>query len=114
MPEGPEIHLAARFINECASKYKFGGPIVKSAVSTKNPDISWTADGYSLRAEARGKELKVHLTDVADVSKSTSILFRFGMSGCFKGCSDLLNLLRYRQSHKTILCVVVPFSLQCI
>ncbi len=84
MPEGPEIHLAARFINECAAKYMFGGPIVKSAVSTKNPDISWSAKKYGLRAEARGKELKVHLTDVVSPAKKTSVLFRFGMSGCFK------------------------------
>jgi endonuclease VIII-like 1 len=87
MPEGPEIHQAAFFINQCAQKYQFGGAIVKSAVSTKNPDIEWTAKIYNLRAEARGKELKVHLTDASDVSRGTSILFRFGMSGCFQGQS---------------------------
>ena len=85
MPEGPEIHLAASFINHCAAKYKFGGPVVKSAVSTKNPDISWTAKKYNLRAEARGKVLKVCLTDAAsNTALGTSILFRFGMSGCFQ------------------------------
>lgn len=84
MPEGPEIHLASRFVNQCAAKYKFGGPIVKSAVSTKNPDISWTAKEYRVRAEARGKELKLCLTDAAAPKRVTSILIRFGMSGCFQ------------------------------
>jgi endonuclease VIII-like 1 len=95
MPEGPEIHQAAFFINQCADKYQFGGPIVKSAVSIKNPDIGWTAKSYSLRAEARGKELKVHLTDATDASRGTSVLFRFGMSGCFQEQSYLNFVVRF-------------------
>ena len=84
MPEGPEIHIAARFINSVASKYRFGGRIDKSEVSTKNPDVLWSAEQYSIRAETRGKELKIHLADSSDPESRTYLLFRFGMSGCFK------------------------------
>jgi len=84
MPEGPEIHLAAKFINKIASKHKFGDTIVKSEVSTKNPDVLFSAKHYKISAEARGKELKVHLEDVKNSESKTHILFRFGMSGCFK------------------------------
>lgn len=85
MPEGPEIHMAARFINQVANRHEFGGPIVKSEVSTKNPDVSFEAKKYRLSAESRGKELKVYLEDVKAPKKNqTHILFRFGMSGCYK------------------------------
>jgi len=84
MPEGPELHMAARFINKVAKNHKFGGKIVKSEVSTKNPDVTFSAKSYSISAETRGKELKVFLQDKDDSSKKTRILFRFGMSGCFK------------------------------
>ena len=83
MPEGPEIHIAARFINQVAKKHEFGGPIIKSEVSTKNPNVDFTAKKYKINAEARGKELKVFLEDKASSKKKTHILFRFGMSGCF-------------------------------
>ena len=46
MPEGPEIHMAARFINQVANRHEFGGPIVKSEVSTKNPDVCFEAKKY--------------------------------------------------------------------
>ena len=61
MPEGPELHLAARFVNEVSQGVLFKGKIQKSSVSNKNPDVSFTAgkEGYSLKAEARGKEMKV-------------------------------------------------------
>lgn len=84
MPEGPELHIAARFINSVAKKYTFGGPIEKSEVSTKNPSVAWSAEEYRIEAETRGKELKVFLTDAKKSTSSTHILFRFGMSGCFK------------------------------
>ena len=83
MPEGPEIHIAARFINQVAKKHDFGGRIIKSEVSTKNPDVEFTAKKYKINAEARGKELKVFLEDENSSKKKTHILFRFGMSGCF-------------------------------
>jgi len=93
MPEGPELHIAARFINNITQKYKFTGPVLKSAVSTKNPDIDWNEKLYSISATARGKELKLHLctqnstcgkkAKQKSLPKMQSILFRFGMSGKF-------------------------------
>lgn len=93
MPEGPELHIAARFINAAAARFKFGGVIEKSEVSTKNPTLEWTATEYKIRAESRGKELKIHLEDAKSPSSKTHLLFRFGMSGCFKlaDASDLPN-----------------------
>jgi len=84
MPEGPELHMAARFINQVAKHHKFGGAIVKSEVSTKNPDVEFEAKSYKISAETRGKELKVFLEDQKNAQLKTHILFRFGMSGCFK------------------------------
>jgi len=94
MPEGPEIHIAARFINQVSAKHKFGGPIVKSEVSTKNPDVNFLAKHYKIHAEARGKELKVFLEDVEQPKNKTHILFRFGMSGCYK-LTDLEDLPKH-------------------
>ena len=84
MPEGPEIHIAARFINNTAKHHRFGGSIDKSEVSTKNPTVEWSAKEYNIRAEARGKELKIHVVDVKNKTSKTHLLLRFGMSGCFK------------------------------
>jgi len=84
MPEGPELHMAARFINQVAKKFSFGGKIVKSEVSTKNPDVEFEAKAYQISAETRGKELKVFLQDKKNSGSKLHILFRFGMSGCFK------------------------------
>jgi len=81
MPEGPEIHLAARFVNDVGRRYEFGGAIVKSEVSTKNPNIVWNTSKFSVRAEARGKEMKLVLESGG---RKNSILFRFGMSGSFQ------------------------------
>jgi len=76
--------MAARFINQVAKHHKFGGRIVKSEVSTKNPDVNFEAKSYLISAETRGKELKVFLEDKKDSKSKTHLLFRFGMSGCFK------------------------------
>jgi len=84
MPEGPELHMAARFINQVSKYHKFGGQIIKSEVSTKNPDVPFNAKNYDISAETRGKELKVYLEDKKSSKNKTHILFRFGMSGCFK------------------------------
>ena len=84
MPEGPEIHMAARYINQVAKHHKFGGKIVKSEVSTKNPTVDFSASLYNIHAESRGKELKVFLADSENTKSKTHILFRFGMSGSFK------------------------------
>ena len=85
MPEGPELHMGARFVNAVAKTKEFGGPIKKSAVSTKNPDVTFNVAKYDIRAEARGKELKIYLTDKKKkTTTSTHLLIRFGMSGCFR------------------------------
>jgi len=84
MPEGPEIHMAARFINRVSALHSFTGKVVKSEVSTKNPDVDFEALSYTISAEARGKELKVYLEDNKKKSNCVRVLFRFGMSGCFQ------------------------------
>lgn len=92
MPEGPEICMASRFINAIGSSRLFGGRVVKSAMSTKNPDVDWDAEVYRVSAQSRGKELKVTLMegeekeDDKDIKgrRTLDILFRFGMSGSFK------------------------------
>lgn len=85
MPEGPELRLAAEFINKVSKDRLFGGKVVKSDVSTKNPSVDFQVDNYRISAVSRGKELKVFLSDVEHPEQnSTFLLFRFGMSGCFK------------------------------
>jgi len=91
MPEGPEIRLASNFINQIASSNIFGGKIIKGEKATKLEDVLFNADEYTVKAESRGKELKVHLIDTVSSKKRkkvkqevTHLLFRFGMSGCFK------------------------------
>lgn len=103
MPEGPELRLAANFINQVASKHLFTGKVIKSDLATKLCEVPFETETYSLQAESRGKELKVHLDpqnddDTKKKSKKKKseksqdlseqsvkhLLFRFGMSGCFK------------------------------
>merc|ERR1712217_887116 len=99
MPEGPELRLAANFINKVASQHLFTGKVVKSDLATKLCEVPFEAETFSLQAESRGKELKVYLDPQNDENqkqtkkkKSESLpeqpvkhlLFRFGMSGCFK------------------------------
>jgi len=100
MPEGPELRLAANFINKVASQHLFSGKVIKSDLATKLTEVPFEAETYSIQAESRGKELKVHLDPQNDeehkkkskkkVSQNLPqqsvkhLLFRFGMSGCFK------------------------------
>ena len=87
MPEGPEIHIACRLINLVSANRIFTGPVFKSEVSTKNPDIPWSDADYTLQATSRGKELRVTLNSVHTknvVDEKLEILFRFGMSGQFR------------------------------
>merc|ERR1712203_1072851 len=99
MPEGPELRIAANFINQVASKHLFTGKVIKSELATKLCEVPFEAETYSLQAESRGKELKVHLDPQNDDTQKKSkkkksqdlpeqsvkhVLFRFGMSGCFK------------------------------
>ena len=62
MPEGPEIRSAANFINKISESYTFTGSIVRGPLPVKLPTVDFRAETYSLRAEARGKELKVIIT----------------------------------------------------
>uniref|UniRef100_A0ABM0MFT2 DNA-(apurinic or apyrimidinic site) lyase n=1 Tax=Saccoglossus kowalevskii TaxID=10224 RepID=A0ABM0MFT2_SACKO len=94
MPEGPEIHLACRFVNHVCSNRIFSGKVVKSVVS-KCDDVSFDCESYTVSASARGKEMQLalHPNSSLLVNKEkkyktssgnmTKILFRFGMSGSF-------------------------------
>ena len=98
MPEGPELRLAGIFINKVAAKHLFTGKVIKSDLATKLPEVPFEAESYKLHAESRGKELKVYLQPVSLIQKDAKknsakssvqheikhLLFRFGMSGCFK------------------------------
>lgn len=100
MPEGPEIHVAGRLVNRVSDGRIYSGKVLKSAVSTKNPDVPWDEPGYTISATTRGKEIRLILTKSEDDSakgrkkkqtlpknggdkKQVHILFRFGMSGKF-------------------------------
>lgn len=96
MPEGPELHKNSQFVNMVCKGRIFSGKIVKSAVSTKNPDVNFPACDYGIHSESRGKEMALILTSLNSDGKGkrskkekdseqnkTRILFRFGMSGKF-------------------------------
>jgi len=88
MPEGPELHSSSLFINDSLKDLIFSGKILKSEAS-KNPVIEWDVPLYKIKAESRGKEMKLWLEEYSPDGKGRqlekiSILFRFGMSGCFK------------------------------
>lgn len=99
MPEGPELHLSALFINRACAGHIFTGKVIKSEVSTKNPDINWDESAYIIQATSRGKEIKLHLKAIDESlkwkandqskgsrnseDKSLDIIVRFGMSGKF-------------------------------
>ncbi|XP_046581058.1 endonuclease 8-like 1 [Haliotis rubra] len=96
MPEGPELHLASRFVNFACKGRVFAGKIVKSDVH-KSKDIIWDHTDYTISASSRGKELKLTLTALGDSPskdkkkhaispRSVDIMFQFGMSGKFNFC----------------------------
>lgn len=96
MPEGPELYKNSQMVNKVCKGRIFSGKIVKSVVSTKNPDVKFHASEYTIHAESRGKEMALVLSSL-DPDCSTNgfkqekeckprrlrILFRFGMSGKF-------------------------------
>ena len=59
MPEGPEIRTAANFINLICESHSFSGPVVRGHLAVKLPLVNFSSENFTLRAEARGKELKV-------------------------------------------------------
>ena len=90
MPEGPELHLSAVFINRACENLIFSGKTIRNPIH-KSDEIIWDEPEYTIRAESRGKELMLHLFAVNSKDskkktelKSTSIQFRFGMSGKFE------------------------------
>ncbi|XP_005994967.1 endonuclease 8-like 1 isoform X2 [Latimeria chalumnae] len=87
MPEGPELHLASRYINRVCRGVVFSGRVEKSEVS-KNPEVPFQSEAYLISAASRGKELKLTLTPVAEAERGPAgpvdVVFRFGMSGLFK------------------------------
>ena len=116
MPEGPELFLAGRYVNQVCANRVFTGKVIKSAVSLKNPDIPWDEDCYKISATSRGKEVKLTLTQIESDSKNgeikskpkgaksaklnnfLEILFRFGMSGKFK-CQPLEDYQNEKHAH---------------
>ncbi|XP_066272068.1 endonuclease 8-like 1 [Branchiostoma lanceolatum] len=91
MPEGPELHLASRFVNAMCAGRVFTGSPVKSEVNWKNPEVSFEAKAYTISAVSRGKEVQMSLNPVEEgkkkkgkVLESLKIVFRFGMSGMFR------------------------------
>ncbi|KAJ0028901.1 hypothetical protein NQD34_003898 [Periophthalmus magnuspinnatus] len=91
MPEGPELHLASLYVNRACGGVVFTGAVRKSEVS-KNPDVPFCCEAYSITATSRGKEVKLTLAPMgaegreltADAPKPMDIVFHFGMSGLFK------------------------------
>ncbi|XP_053128827.1 endonuclease 8-like 1 isoform X1 [Hemicordylus capensis] len=91
MPEGPELHLASKYINATCGGLIFSGQVEKSEVS-KNPEVPFESDRYVVSATSRGKELKLTLTPVKredaspgkGMQEPMDLVFRFGMSGSFK------------------------------
>ncbi|KAI8506175.1 Endonuclease 8-like 1 [Branchiostoma belcheri] len=59
MPEGPELHLAARFVNAMCAGRVFSGKPVKSEVNWKNPEVAFEAAAYTVSAVSRGKEAAI-------------------------------------------------------
>lgn len=103
MPEGPEHFKAAQFINQWSQGRVFNGKIIKSEINTRNPDIELDGEKYTISAKSRGKELMITLYKFVDMKKKKrdtknttvksecddclfccSIVFQFGMSGCFQ------------------------------
>ena len=61
MPEGPEIRTAANFINLICESHSFSGQVIRGHLAVKLPLVNFSSENFTLRAEARGKELKVSL-----------------------------------------------------
>ncbi|XP_074456978.1 endonuclease 8-like 1 isoform X2 [Larus michahellis] len=84
MPEGPELHLAGRYINEACGGVVFSGGVERSAVS-KNPEVPFSSEAYRISATSRGKELRLTLAPLGP-GEPQDLVFRFGMSGSFRLC----------------------------
>ena len=67
MPEGPEHYKTSVYINKVCRGRCFNGTIKKSAVS-KQSDIDFNVEKYTIYAKSRGKELMLILTELVDDS----------------------------------------------
>ncbi|XP_054572651.1 endonuclease 8-like 1 isoform X5 [Eptesicus fuscus] len=86
MPEGPELHLASRFVNEACRGLVFGGCVEKSPIS-RNPEVPFESSAYCISASARGKELRLTLSPLPGAQpprEPLALIFHFGMSGSFQ------------------------------
>ena len=88
MPEGPELHLSALYINRICKDKIFSGKIIRNPIH-KSKDIVWNHSQFTIDARSKGKELMLYLYPSKinsldkDKTPGTSILFHFGMSGKF-------------------------------
>ncbi|KAI8508017.1 Endonuclease 8-like 1 [Branchiostoma belcheri] len=71
MPEGPELHLAARFVNAVCTGRVFSGKPVKSEVNWKNPEVAFEAAAYTVSAVSRGKEVQL----MSELPKHAHLMF---------------------------------------
>ncbi|XP_023568489.1 endonuclease 8-like 1 isoform X3 [Octodon degus] len=86
MPEGPELHLASRFVNLACRGLVFCGAVEKSPVS-RNPEVPFESSAYCISATARGKELRLTLSPLPGAQPAReplALVFRFGMTGSFQ------------------------------
>ncbi|XP_067291879.1 endonuclease 8-like 1 [Pseudorasbora parva] len=92
MPEGPELHLASLFVNRMCEGLVFTGAVEKSEVN-KNPEVPFCCDAYCIKAQSRGKEVRLTLAPIKNDDDSKrkvgnqqpmDVVFRFGMSGFFR------------------------------
>ena len=64
MPEGPELRIAANFINQVASKHLFTGKVIKSDLATKLCEVPFEVKQlgiwYNLIATASNSVLTMH------------------------------------------------------
>ncbi|XP_030312853.1 LOW QUALITY PROTEIN: endonuclease 8-like 1 [Calypte anna] len=112
MPEGPELHLAGRYINEACGELVFSGGVERSAVG-RGPEVPFTSQAYRVSAASRGKELRLRLIPLGP-GQHQDLVFRFGMSGSFRLC-PAAQLPRHahlrfltRESPPRALCFVDP------
>lgn len=117
MPECPELHLAARFINGACGGLVFAGGVERSAVG-RGPEVPFRSEAYRISAIARGKELRLTLSALDPAAPAATppqdLVIRFGMSGSFRLC-PAAELPRHahlrfltRESPPRALCFVDP------
>ncbi|XP_038317136.1 endonuclease 8-like 1 isoform X3 [Canis lupus familiaris] len=86
MPEGPELHLASRFVNAACAGLVFGGAVETSRCS-RGPAVPFESSAYRISASARGKELRLALRPLPGAlpaREPLALVFRFGMTGSFR------------------------------